>query len=156
MIKYEYLVFTWGGFYNKEYRKLHKQKPGNRWFDTKEDADSYINFLKELEERYDARHLAISREEGYNTRKKTICHRVVEVDGKMYESTYDLGYAYPIDSAVYWCIWKWYPGCNDYVAIQDSDKDLDKIENENVWVEYADENGTICLKDISVEVNKRN
>ncbi len=32
--KYEYLLQTWGGFYNDEHVAIHGKEPGYLWFDT--------------------------------------------------------------------------------------------------------------------------
>lgn len=67
-MKYEYLVYTWGGFYNEEHAIKHGLKSGNHFFDTAEERLKYINQLKEIEIDLNARHLVYTTTEGYNCR----------------------------------------------------------------------------------------
>mgnify|MGYP003453093985 CR=1 FL=1 len=46
-MKYEYLLHTWGGFYNKYYQEEHGEVPGYHYFDSKEERDEYFqNFQR--------------------------------------------------------------------------------------------------------------
>jgi hypothetical protein len=140
-IKYEYMLQTWGGFYNKEFKDLHHEIEGYKWFDTVQDRDLEITRLKNIEITLNARYLAISLEEGYHTRIETICHRVVRFknsNNNIY-SELNMGYGYPISAAKYHMEYKWTPGFNDYEAIQD-DKDLNKIEIIAEWITGAEIN----------------
>lgn len=128
--KYEYMLKTWGGFYNEEYKKIHKQESGYRWFSTNKERQEYIDHLKQIEEELNARHLAITTEEGYHTRNETILHRVVEYDNKEIYSYYNMGFGYPISAAKYHLEYKWYPGFNDY----ELEKYYDKINYREVKV----------------------
>ena len=49
-MKYEYMLHTWGGFYNKEYRDVHGYAPGYYWFETADERKSYVETLKFIEE----------------------------------------------------------------------------------------------------------
>lgn len=100
-MKYEYMLHTWGGFYNKEHQVKHGYTPGYRWFDTAEERSEYVSELKEIEQKFNARHLAISTEEGTHTRMKTIAKMVFVHQGKEYPCQYDFGFAYPPHSAEY-------------------------------------------------------
>ena len=101
MEKYEYMLHTWGGFYNDEHKKEHGQKPGYFWFNTKSERDSYLNLLLEFENKFNARMLAFDIAEGENTRVKTIAKMVFIFKGKEYPYEEDFGYAYPLGLAEY-------------------------------------------------------
>jgi hypothetical protein len=96
---YEYMLHTWGGFYNKEFQEKHGYKSGYFWFDTEEEREAYILKLKEAEEKYNARVLAISRVEGTHTRFKTIGMIIFTYQGKEYPYEHDFGYMFPFDWA---------------------------------------------------------
>lgn len=100
-MKYEYMLHTWGGFYNKEHQENHGYKEGYFWFDTKEAREAYISELKEVEQRLNARMLVISTEEGEHVRYRTIAKMVFVYQGKEYPYEYDFGFAYSSESAEY-------------------------------------------------------
>jgi hypothetical protein len=100
-MKYEYMLHTWGGFYNKEHQEKHGYKKGYFGFDTKEAREAYISELKEVEQRLKAFCLAISTEEGEHVRYRTIAKIVFVYQGKEYPYEYDFGFAYPAESAEY-------------------------------------------------------
>jgi hypothetical protein len=75
-MKYEYMLHTWGGFYNKEHQEKHGYREGYFWFDTKEAREAYISELKEVEQRLKAFCLAMSTEEGEHVRYRTIAKMV--------------------------------------------------------------------------------
>ena len=99
MAKYEYMLHTWGGFYNDEFQKKHGHKPGYFWYETAKARDDYFALLQELEKELDARSLAFILEEGENTRIKTIAKMVFVFNGKEYPHEEYFGYAYHPDSA---------------------------------------------------------
>jgi hypothetical protein len=102
--KYEFLLHTWGGFYNEEYKAKHGLEPGYFWFDTKEERESYLKNLKDIEEKLSAKYLATSFYEGKNTRYRTIVKMKFIYNGKAYPYEYDFGYGYDTESAHY--MWK--------------------------------------------------
>lgn len=137
--KYEYIVHTWGGFYNDQYKRIHHFEPGYKWFDNEFERDQYVSVLKSYEEKLNARHLMVVLDEGYHTHIKTILHRVVKYKGEFIYSEYDMGYAYPMDAAEYHMEYKWTPGFNDYAAIEDSDDEeqLKQVEIISEWITGA-------------------
>jgi hypothetical protein len=134
-MKYEYLLHTWGGFYNKEHQ--HSEESGYHYFDTEKERDDYLKKLKALEEKLNARHLVATLSEGYNTRTKTILHRVVKWDGKEYYSNYEMSPNYPYDVAKYHLENKWYLGFNDYPIGEDFDYDNNEVETIQEWITGA-------------------
>lgn len=100
-MKYEYMLHTWGGFYNEEHQIKHGYEEGYFWFDTADARERYIQELKEVEQKFNARHLAYTVEEGVHTRIKTIAKMIFVYDGKEYPYEYDFGFAYPPESAEY-------------------------------------------------------
>ncbi len=133
--KYEYLLNTWGGFYKKEYRKLHGMRPGYHYFNTENERKSYLLTLKEIEKKLNARHLATTLSEGYNCGVITTLHRIINFDNKEHYSKYKMSPNYPYDAAQYYLTWKWYPGFNDYPLGEDFD--YDKVEIVQEWITGA-------------------
>lgn len=132
--KYEYMVNTWGGFYNDQHKNKHHQEPGYRWFETKEERHLYITSLETISEQLNAKMLMYTFEEGYHTRIKTVLHRVIYYKGKEYYSENDLGFGFPMDGAEYIMEWKWTPGGNDCVAFEGEDE---KYETIAEWITGA-------------------
>ena len=99
--KYEYMLHTWGGFYNEEYAKKHGKRGGYFFFDTMEQLQEYLNELKAIKKEMNASHLLAEISEGQNVRYKTIARMKMKYNGKEYNYEYDFGYAYPVDSAHY-------------------------------------------------------
>ena len=99
MDKYEYLLHTWGGFYNEEYITVHKEKPGYFFFDTKEELNSYLKKLQYIERVMKATRLMYVIEEGYKVRYKTIAKMDFIYKNKIYKHKEDFGYAYSPDTA---------------------------------------------------------
>lgn len=133
--KYEYHVRTWGGFYNEEYQSVHKKESGDFWFDTIEARRAYIDELRQIEQTMNARHLALTTTEGFCCRIRTVCHRVIEFDGKQYYTTSDLGVNCSFSVAEYWMSDKWYPGFNDEPLGEDFDYTKVKVVAE--WITGA-------------------
>ena len=134
-MKYEYLLHTWGGFYNKYYQEKHGEVPGYHYFDSKEERDEYLENLKKIEIELSAFHLATILCEGYNTREVTTLHRVIKYEGKEYYSKYELSPNYPYDAAKYHLENKWYPGFNDYPLGEDFD--YENVETVQEWITGA-------------------
>jgi hypothetical protein len=137
-LKYEYYLYTWGGFYNEEYLKIHNKPKGSFWFNTKEERDSFIQELKDIENKLNAKHLAMNLSEGYCCRIETIAHRVVEYKNKQYYTTYNLGVNYPLSAAKYMIEYKWYPGFNDYPLGEDFN-DYNNLKIIQEWITGADQ-----------------
>jgi hypothetical protein len=134
-MKYEYLLHTWGGFYDNEYQ--HSEKSGYHYFDTEKERSDYLNILKALEEKLSARHLVTTLSEGYNTRTITILHRVIKWEGEEYYSNYEMSPNYPYDVAKYHLENKWYPGFNDYPLGEKFDYDNNEVETIQEWITGA-------------------
>ena len=137
VLKYLYRVFTWGGFYNKEYQVIHKQEPGERFFDTKKEAEHYLSELKKTEKKLKANYLVSDTSEGYCCHIPTVLHRVVEWEGKRYYSSYEIDLDFPYESAKYHMEWKWYPGFNDYPLGEDFDYENNKVKIIQEWITGA-------------------
>lgn len=95
--RYEYMLHTWGGFYNEQYR--HPHKPGYFFFDTMEELRNYLSDLEKVEKQLNARMLAYTIEEGTHVRYRTIAKMNLVYKGTEYPFEYDFGYGYPIESA---------------------------------------------------------
>lgn len=48
-MKYEYLLHTWGGFYNKEHQDKHGEVKGYHYFDTEQERSDYLAKLRKIE-----------------------------------------------------------------------------------------------------------
>ena len=134
-MKYEYLLHTWGGFYNKYYQEKHGEVSGYHYFDSKEERDEYLEKLKKIEIELSAFHLVTILSEGYNAREVTTLHRVIKYEGKEYYSKYELSPNYPYDAAKYHLENKWYPGFNDYPLGEDFD--YENVETVQEWITGA-------------------
>ena len=100
-MKYEYMLHTWGGFYNKEYRDVHGYAPGYYWFETADERKKYVETLKFIERKLHAVRLMTVFEEGTETRYKTIAEMTFVYNGNEYHLNYDFGYCYEEDAARY-------------------------------------------------------
>jgi hypothetical protein len=99
--KYEYMLHTWGGFYNAEHKKVHAKEPGYFFFDTKEELNAFLVDLREIENDLKAYHLATTIEEGKHVRYRTIAKMKLVYEGTAYDYEEDFGCAYPPESAHY-------------------------------------------------------
>jgi len=135
--KYEYMLNTWGGFYNKEYQKIHGKKCGLHYFDTENDRDNYLDKLKLIEVNYNAKHLMFTVAEGFHTRTNVVAHRVCRHDGKFYHTKHEFWPCYSYSSALYHMEYKWYLGFNDYPLGEDFDYDKNQIEIIQEWISGA-------------------
>lgn len=136
-LKYEYHLYTWGGFYNEEYFKIHQKPSGDFWFNTPEERQQFIDELRAIEEKLNARHLVMTMSEGYCCRERTVLHRVIEFEGKRYYSNYDMGVNYPFNAAQYHLEYKWTPGFNDYPLGEDFDYDENPVKIIKEWITGA-------------------
>lgn len=135
--KYEYYLYTWGGFYNDEYLKIHKKPEGDFWFDTLEEREQFITELLKIEKELNARHLAYIVSEGYCCRTHVVLHRVVEWEGKKYYTTNEMPINYDFNSAKYHLEYKWYPGFNDYPLGEDFDYGKNQVKVIQEWITGA-------------------
>ncbi len=134
-MRYEYLLHTWGGFYNKEYS--HNEESGYHYFDTEKERSEYLKKLKSIEKKLNARHLMTTLSEGYNTRTVTTLHRVIKWEDKEYYSKYEMSPNYPYDSAKYHLENKWYVGFNDYPLGEEFDYENNEVEVVQEWITGA-------------------
>ena len=135
--KYEYHVFTWGGFYNDEHKAKHKREPGDYWFDTVEEREAYIKELESISKQLNAQVLMINRTEGFDCRTRTVAHRVSEYKGIRAYTTRDLGINYEFSAAKYMMENNWYPGFNDY-PFGDIDYTSEEFKVVGEWITGAD------------------
>jgi hypothetical protein len=133
-MKYEYLLHTWGGFYNKEHQDKHGEVEGYHYFDTKQDRSDYLAKLRKIETELNAIRLVAQESEGYNTRTVTTLHRVIKWKGEEYYTKYELSPNYPYDVAKYHLENKWYPGCNDYPLGKDFNYENNDVETIQEWI----------------------
>lgn len=138
-LKYQYYLFTWGGFYNDIYKYIHGIDEGSRWFDTEEDRENYIQYLKDIEAKIckPPSILCITKREGYHCGIHTKLHRVIEWEGKRHYSEEDMGVGYPIGLAKYQMTYKWQPGFNDYPLGTDFDYENNKVKIIQEWITGA-------------------
>lgn len=101
MTKYEYMLQTWGGFYNDEYREKHGYTGGYFWFDTAEERQRYISELREAEDKFGARILVIDIKEGSDLRQRTVAKMTFSYMGREYQHEEDFGFAFPEENARY-------------------------------------------------------
>lgn len=99
--KYQFLLHTWGGFYNEEYQKIHKETPGYQFFDSMDDLQKELNRLRKIEKELNARCLAMNIYEGWDVHLKTIAELEFKYKDKIYSIEYDFGYGYPEESAMW-------------------------------------------------------
>lgn len=137
--KYQYCVKTWGGFYNHEYFLIHGLKKGEYVFDTLEERRVFIDERKTISKHLNARELAIECSEGFCCNIDTVCHRVVEIDGTQYYSSFNKGRNYSFSDAKYWMENKWYTGFNDCPLGGDFDYAAADIKIIKEWITGADQ-----------------
>jgi len=119
--EYHYNVLVWGGFFNKEYRKIHGYQDGNYRFKSIEERTKFINTLESIEFNLGAKYLMTSLSEGFNCFKSVHIHRICKYKDKTLHTKRNMGVNYPFDSAQYFLENKWYPGFNDYPFGEDFD-----------------------------------
>lgn len=133
-MKYEYLLYTWGVFYNKEHQEKHNQIEGCHYFDTKEERDEYLLRLRKIEIELNARCLMSTKSEGYCVRDLVTMHRVVKWKGKEYYSKLVAHPNYLYSSAKSYMKNAWFPGFNDYPLGEEFDYQKNKVEIVQEWV----------------------
>lgn len=134
-MEYEYMLYTWGGFYSPEHQKKHGESDGYHYFSLKEKRDKYLLHLQSLEKALNANHLIYITGEGYHVREKVILHRVLRfrVDTIHTETEMPPGTTYA--AAKFIMSNKWYPGHNDYPFGEDAN--YDEVEIIQEWITGA-------------------
>ena len=136
-MKYEYLLHTWGGFYNENNKIIHKKEAGYFWFYSKEERSEYINELKSFKEQLDEfAGLMLEVDEGYHLRTMVTLHRVIKYKDVEYYSNRDMYYGCSYKSAIYKLENSWYPGFNDYPLGEDFVY-YDDVETVQEWITGA-------------------
>ena len=133
-VKYEYVLYTWGGFYNPEYQEKHKEKEGCHFFDSKGEREEYLGSLIKIENELNARSLAFIKEEGYHLRHGVTAHRVTEFNGTKYYSCRHFPPGYDYCSAVSNIENKWFVGFNDYPMGDHIDYENAKYRVVQEWI----------------------
>lgn len=134
--KYEYYLYTWGGFYNDVHVAKHGEKDESipLFFDTAEERQKEIDRLEALAEKHNAKMLMTHIDEGYHVRTPIVLNRVVEYKGKRYHTQRDMN---PLrgefNTAKYHLENKWYPGFNDYPLGEDFD-DYGNVSLIQEWI----------------------
>lgn len=134
MNKYEYGLQTWGGFYNQEHQVKHKEQKGYKYFDTEEERDSYLEYLKHIEESTNAHYLMFNTFEGFCCRDVVTLHRISEYNGDQYHTKRELTPYYSYSAAKYMLEYKWYLGFNDYPLGKDFDYESENIKVIEEWI----------------------
>ena len=134
-MKYEYMLQTWGGFYNEEYQKMHGYKPGYFWFDTTEERDAYVQELKTAEQKYsDCLFAAIATyaAEGEYTRLLTIAKMVFVYHGNEYPYEYNFGFGYSPEGAEFmFTLGNYSCDCNRSLFIGETNADFHELDCGN-------------------------
>lgn len=136
-MKYEYRLYTWGGFYNKHNRDVHNEPSGAHYFSTLEERQDYKYKLLSYSQTLldlgnNDSHLVFDESEGYNCRTPVTLHRVIKFKGKEYHSYNELVLSVSFETAKYHLETKWYPGFNDYPLGEDFDYEL--VETVQEWI----------------------
>ncbi len=117
--KYEYGLYTWGGFYNNGNVAIHGHKDrGLMFFDTKKQRDEHLGVLQKACDSLGTSDACLVKKiwEGFSARDLPCIHRVIELDGKQYYSKCEWHWPEEIKVLLYHKEYKWYPGFNDYSA----------------------------------------
>ena len=136
-MKYEYHLRTWGGFYNEEYKAVHKKEEGDFWFNTKEEREKYLANLTEISASLNANFLMSVEHEGYHVRTEVVLNRISKHNEKEIHTTRSMGYGYNYDNAKYFLEYKWYPGFNDYPFGEDFDYSDPNFQVVQEWITGA-------------------
>ncbi len=142
-MKYEYMLNTWGGFYNDEHSAIHGHKDGYHYFNSDEEREEYLSLLKSIEQEMGAIYLASTKCEGYHTRTPVVAHRVIMHEGKQYYAKREFPPCYPISTVFYSMANSWYTGFNDYPLGEDFDYDAADIKIVQEWVTGAFSDGEV-------------
>ena len=92
--EYEYLLHTWGGFYNEENIKIHKEPDiPYKWFYTLRERDNEVKRLKDLAKPYNNT-IMMSFSEGYLTRFEFILQSHIIENNNLKIIENNLGYGF--------------------------------------------------------------
>jgi len=119
--KYEYMLHTWGGFWNAHNIKVHGEPDvPYKWFDTKEERDNERQRLNKLAEKHGTIDSCIAQsvQEGYFTRYRHIIQTIGKSGDQLITIEKDLGYGFFSDADLkeedsgteYFKEWKWSNG----------------------------------------------
>lgn len=144
-LKYEYFLCTWGGFYNEQNRNMHKEKEGNKYFDTAEERDKYLDMLKRTAKSLpteDSTLMSVTKE-GYHVRDLPVCHRIVEYKGRRFYSCKKWDWPEDLRVLLYSMEYKWTPGFNDDIVeeVLGEDVDYEQVKIIQEWVTGAFDKG---------------
>ena len=139
---YEYLIHTWGGFYNSHNKQKHGFEEGTRYFTSKEGRQTYLDRLEEEKDKLKTPDacLVYQLAEGFHVRNLPCCHRIVEWEGKQYYSYRQWNYPTSTSSLKYYMENKWYVGFNDYPLGDDFDYENNEVKVVQEWVTGAFDN----------------
>jgi hypothetical protein len=135
-MKYEYLLHTWGGFYNEGNQKIHGELSGDHYFDIEKERETYLIKLKDIAKEigtYDCR-LMNHKEEGFTVRTPPMLHRISEYKGEQVHTTRDGRVLTKYDDCEYMLEYKWYPGFNDYPFGEDFDYEQEDFKIVQEWI----------------------
>lgn len=131
-LKYEYLLKTWGGFYQLPKNPF---KPGDYYFDSEEERRKYIEKLELKNTELEYSGMVLYKEEGYNVRHFPTLHRISSHKGELKHTTWEHFQNITAHTAEYSIENKWYPGHNDYPFGEDFDYDSPDFKIEEEWIE---------------------
>lgn len=98
--KYEYLLNVWGGMFNEENLKLHSEKEGYYWFDTSKKREVFLKRLQRIANSLNLG-LVYAKKEGFKMRYETWIKAKVLYENIMYDLSYNFGYGFPEDVAIF-------------------------------------------------------
>ncbi len=139
--KYEYVLRTWGGFYNFY---QHGYTPGTFYFESWGDRERYIEELN-IAKREVAAHgsdfekatncIVMVLAEGYHLRSMVTLHRIVRYQEEEYYTVCEMFEGCSFEQANYHIKHKWYPGHNDYPFGEDFN--YEKVTIVSEWITGA-------------------
>lgn len=131
-LKYEYLLSTWGGFYNDKNFKIHGESEGNYYFDSNESRQIYLDKLQQIEKDLNIYKLCFNKSEGYNCREFPTLHRVFKYQDKIYHQELKYDFNYSFDHCDYYLQNKWILG--DFLG-EGVDYNYDEVVIIQEWIE---------------------
>lgn len=138
-MKYEYLLRTWGDFYNDEFVDVHGKLSGYHYFDTEEERQTYIDGLEDVRKCLGTKvQLAMDLSEGFHCKIIVTLHRVTKYEGKLYHTTKELGPNYPYHIAMHHLEWTRAIGVRDYPLGETFDySNVESYEVVQGWITGA-------------------
>jgi len=132
-MKYQYALYTWGGFYNDKNSESHGELDGLHLFDSDSEREKYLYYLKKLEEECGYKYLAHTKWEGYDCSTTPTLHRISSFNGEEVYTYYDMDMKMSYSSCEYH-LNKWYPSHNDYPFGEDFDYSQKGFKVVKEWV----------------------